>query len=159
MAKPIIITGRVPQPWRMLIHGVEGIGKSTFASRAPKPIFITTEDGTNELECDKFKRCTEEWEFNDCLQFLELEQHDYQTVVVDSLDWLERLWSDALAKEGIGRVGTLPRTMALADCCDLVKEAFLLDNPGTDPPRPGYEYSPDRPHQNRPGHRPARTGL
>ena len=101
MAKPIIITGRVPQPWRMLIHGVEGIGKSTFASRAPKPIFITTEDGTNELECDKFKRCTEEWEFNDCLQFLELEQHDYQTVVVDSLDWLERLWSDALGKEGI----------------------------------------------------------
>ncbi|MCR5250198.1 MAG: Nif3-like dinuclear metal center hexameric protein [Lachnospiraceae bacterium] len=41
---------------------------------------------------------------------------------------LEVTYEDALAKEGIGRVGTLPRTMALADCCDLVKEAFLLDN-------------------------------
>ena len=37
--------GRAPRPPRILAYGVEGIGKSTFASEAPRPVFIQTEDG------------------------------------------------------------------------------------------------------------------
>ncbi|MCP4887502.1 MAG: AAA family ATPase, partial [Planctomycetaceae bacterium] len=35
--------GRQPKPPRVLLYGVEGIGKSTFGSEAPKPIFVQTE--------------------------------------------------------------------------------------------------------------------
>ncbi|NDD13350.1 MAG: oxidoreductase, partial [Betaproteobacteria bacterium] len=34
-----------PKPPRILIHGVAGVGKTTFASQANKPVFIQTEDG------------------------------------------------------------------------------------------------------------------
>ena len=43
-----IHTGRRHSPPRFLIYGTEGIGKSTTASQAPKPIFIPTEDGASE---------------------------------------------------------------------------------------------------------------
>ena len=34
--------GRTPKPPRLLLYGVEGVGKSTFGSQAPKPIFVQT---------------------------------------------------------------------------------------------------------------------
>jgi hypothetical protein len=35
-------------PPRIFVYGMEGIGKSTFASQAPKPIFNQTEGGLDE---------------------------------------------------------------------------------------------------------------
>ena len=32
------------------VSGTDGIGKTTFASQAPKPIFIKTEAGTNYVD-------------------------------------------------------------------------------------------------------------
>lgn len=83
--------GREQVPPRIMLYGVEGVGKSTFASEAPKPIFIQTEDGLGEIECDKFPMATQ---FDHVLAYLEAlanDDHDYQTVVIDSLDWLERI--------------------------------------------------------------------
>ena len=42
------------KPPRFLIYGTEGIGKSTTAASAPKPIFVQTEDGTDQIGCDSF---------------------------------------------------------------------------------------------------------
>ena len=39
---------------RVLVYGVEGIGKSTFAAGAPSPVFIQTEDGLGSLAVDHF---------------------------------------------------------------------------------------------------------
>ena len=41
-------TGKEAQPPRIMIYGSEGVGKSTFAASAPKPIFIQTEDGLGD---------------------------------------------------------------------------------------------------------------
>jgi AAA domain len=38
------------KPPRILIHGVHGVGKTTFAAGAPDPVFILTEDGLGTLE-------------------------------------------------------------------------------------------------------------
>ena len=46
--------GRAARPPRILLYGVEGIGKSTVGSQAPKPIFIQTEDGLDEIACERF---------------------------------------------------------------------------------------------------------
>ena len=45
--------GRQSKPPRVLLYGVEGIGKSTFGSEAPKPIFIQTEDGLDEINSSR----------------------------------------------------------------------------------------------------------
>ncbi len=49
-----ITKGRESRPPRIMIYGSEGVGKSSFASLAPNPIFIQTEDGLSEIDCAKF---------------------------------------------------------------------------------------------------------
>ncbi|MBN2291562.1 MAG: ATP-binding protein [Pirellulales bacterium] len=90
--------GRTPMPPRILCYGLEGVGKSTYGSQAPKPIFIQTEDGLDEINCDKFPLATSYDEVSGALTDLRREKHDYETVVVDSLDWLEHLIWDKLCE-------------------------------------------------------------
>jgi hypothetical protein len=91
--------GRSSRPPRLLLYGVEGIGKSTFASLSPRPVFIQTEDGLDELSCDKFPLATCSQDVTAALGDLLSEEHDYQTVVIDSLDWLERLIWDRVCQD------------------------------------------------------------
>ena len=91
--------GKQPLPPRLILYGTEGIGKSTFASEAPAPIFIQTEDGLAEIDCDKFPLATRLEDVQTALLELFSEEHDYQTVVIDSLDWLERLIWDELCRQ------------------------------------------------------------
>ena len=91
--------GRAPVPPRILLYGVEGIGKSTFGAQSPKPIFVQTEDGLSQIDCDKFPLATSIDEVRAALTELYVQPHDYETTVIDSLDWLERLIWDAVCKE------------------------------------------------------------
>lgn len=91
--------GRNAAPPRLMLYGTEGIGKSTLASRAPNPIFIQTEDGLNEIDCHKFPLSRSFAEVQAALVELHGQEHDYQSVVVDSLDWLERLIWDAVCQD------------------------------------------------------------
>jgi len=91
--------GKTPMPPRLLVYGTEGIGKSTLAANAPKPIFVQTEDGLGEIACEKFPLATSVDDVLAALAELDTEQHDYQTVVLDSLDWTERLIWDAVCQE------------------------------------------------------------
>ena len=97
-----ITKGREVQPPRIMIYGSEGVGKSTFAALAPNPVFVQTEDGLSEIDCSKFPLAKS---FDDVvlqLQAVRDEQHDYGTVVIDSLDWLERLvWDRVCADYGV----------------------------------------------------------
>ena len=91
--------GRRPMPPRLMLYGTEGIGKSTFGAGAPAPIFIPTEDGLGEIDCHHFPLAKSFEEVMEALGDLYREPHDYQTVVVDSCDWLERLIWDALCQQ------------------------------------------------------------
>ena len=97
-----VVSGKTPAPRRVMVYGTHGIGKSTFAACAPKPIFLQTEDGLGEIECDKLPVATTYTESMKGLSELYTEPHPYQTVVVDSLDWLERLiWSEVCRKRNV----------------------------------------------------------
>jgi len=94
--------GRAQLPRRVLLYGVHGVGKSTFGAMAEKPIFIQTEEGINDLEVDRFPLATKYSDVLNALSALYTEEHNYQTVVIDSLDWLERLiWAEVCAKRGV----------------------------------------------------------
>lgn len=83
---------------RVMLYGVEGIGKTTFAASAPKPVFICTEDGLGSLQVDHFPICTNASEVLDAIGALATQKHDFQTVVLDSVDWLDNLiWSEVEA--------------------------------------------------------------
>lgn len=76
---------------RLLIYGVEGIGKSSFAAGAPNPIFIQTEDGLGSLQVSHFPLATQVSHVLDAISALFSDDHEYKTVVIDSVDWLENL--------------------------------------------------------------------
>ena len=94
-----IRSGKRHSPPRLLVYGTEGIGKSTLASKAPRPIFIATEDGLDQIDCRSFPLAVTFKQVESALEALIEEDHDYQTVVIDSLDWLERLIWDALCAQ------------------------------------------------------------
>ena len=83
---------------RIMLYGVEGIGKTTFAAQAPNPIFICTEDGLGSLQVDHFPLATKASQVLDAIGSLVSEKHEFGTVVLDSVDWLDNLiWSDVEA--------------------------------------------------------------
>lgn len=84
---------------RVLVYGVEGIGKSTFAAGAPSPVFIQTEDGLGSLLVDHFPIATKAGDVLDAIGSLFEQDHEFKTVVIDSLDWLETfIWRDIESK-------------------------------------------------------------
>ena len=97
-----ITKGREQQPPRIMIYGSEGVGKSTFASLAPNPVFIQTEDGLSEIDTSKFPLARTFEDVVMQLQAVRDEQHEFGTLVIDSLDWLERLvWDRVCADYGV----------------------------------------------------------
>lgn len=83
--------GKRESPPRLLIYGIEGIGKSTVGAAAPQPIFIPTEDGLHRIDCESFPLCQSLEDITESLRTLIEEKHNYRTVVLDSLDWAEML--------------------------------------------------------------------
>lgn len=84
---------------RIMVYGVEGIGKSTFAAGAPNPIFILTEDGLGSLKVDHFPLASSFDDVMAAIGSLYAEKHDFQSVALDSLDWLETMiWRDIETK-------------------------------------------------------------
>lgn len=92
-----IITNDAPPPPRIICYGPEGVGKTTWASQAPAPIFIRTEDGLGSIKAPAFPLATSFEQVLEALGTLYTEEHQFKTVVLDSLDWLEALIWTAIA--------------------------------------------------------------
>jgi hypothetical protein len=93
----MINKGKVKTAIRCCLYGVEGIGKSTIAANMPKPVFLDMEDGTLNMDVARFDRPTDMTEVYKCLEYFKTSE--YQTVVVDTIDWLERVILEGMLKE------------------------------------------------------------
>lgn len=91
--------GSVPLPPRMLVFGVSGIGKTTFACQAPSPVVLPIEDGLGTIDVPAFPLVKNLDEVFDAIGSLLNDEHDFKTLVVDSCDWLEPLVWDWTAKK------------------------------------------------------------
>jgi len=134
-----VSTGTCLRAPRIILLGVEKIGKSTFASEANNPIFIPIrgEEGIDAIPVSKFPvvRCYDD--LVQCLSSLYLEAHNHNTVVIDSASTLEPLvWEDVCRKEGnvdsIEKVGggygkgyleALSRWRGITEGLDALREA------------------------------------
>lgn len=95
-----------PRPLRVIVHGQPGVGKTTFAADAPAPVFLCPEDGIPEsLKPDHFPGPDGGWKWQDILDAiteLALGQHDFKTLVIDTLDWIEPLiWEHVCDQDGV----------------------------------------------------------
>lgn len=79
--------------YKFLIYGEPGAGKSTFASKFPDALFVPTEPGLNFLEChqitddDGNPKVIRTWdEFCEVVRILCTTQHQFKTIVIDTID-------------------------------------------------------------------------
>ena len=90
-------TKRNSLPPRVVVHGAQKVGKTTFAAGAFKPVFLPLEDGLAGLEADAFPLLTSLDQVMEAIEVVKTSE--FGTVVVDSLDWLEPLvWAAACAR-------------------------------------------------------------
>lgn len=91
--------GQTLDPPRILIYGTPGVGKTSFAAAAPKPVFIMTEKGKGRLSFSNFPLATKWEDVEGAVEALLNEDHEFETVVVDSIDWLEPLIHDKICRD------------------------------------------------------------
>ena len=93
-------TGRTEQPLRIVIGGGPGIGKTTFASKAPGALICDFERGSSQIECDRVD-VNKLSELNELMTELEKAKGEtYQTLVIDSVDWMQtRIFQEVATAE------------------------------------------------------------
>lgn len=86
-----VTNGKINKPYLITLFGAGGVGKSSFAADAPNVIFACTEDGTNQLNINRFPKIDTYEKMMEAISSLTETKHDYKTFVIDSLDHLEPL--------------------------------------------------------------------
>lgn len=85
-----ITRGVVPRAQKVVVYGVEGIGKTTLAAQFPDPLFVDTEGGSGHMDVARVET-PKSWEA--LLQTVDevRAERPCSTLVIDTADWAERL--------------------------------------------------------------------
>jgi hypothetical protein len=86
-------TGQLSRPPRSLFYGSEGVGKSTLAADAPSPIFLDIECGSERIDVARypFEEPKTFAAVKLAIDDLVMSNHEYKTIVIDTVDSLEAL--------------------------------------------------------------------
>lgn len=86
-----IIKGKIPCAKKVVIYGPEGIGKSTFASRFPAPVFIDTEGSTKDMDVSRFEKPSSWTMLMEQIRYVKVNPSICRTLVIDTADWAEQM--------------------------------------------------------------------
>lgn len=103
-----VIQGTLHRANKVVVYGPEGIGKSTFVSHFPQPLFIDTEGSTNKLDVRRFPKPSSWQMLKDEVTDV-INERPCRTLVIDTADWAERLCIESVlqahGKKGIEDFG------------------------------------------------------
>ena len=94
--------GKANRPPRLILLGTAKVGKSTFASQSPNPIFLPVkgEEGIDDLDVARFPVAQTLDDVLAAITSLYTDDHEHQTLVIDSASTLEPLvWAATCARE------------------------------------------------------------
>lgn len=104
-----ITRGKIESAQKVVIYGPEGIGKSTFASRFPNPLFIDTEGSTKMLDVARLPAPTSWPMLLAEVGEVARDPSVCGTLVLDTADWAEMMCTtyicDKAQKQGIEDFG------------------------------------------------------
>ena len=104
-----ITRGKIQSAQKVVIYGPEGIGKSTFASHFPEPLFIDTEGSTKQMDVARMDKPTSWTMLKNQIEYIKSNPGVCKTLVIDTIDWAEQLCIDDLCaryqKKGIEDFG------------------------------------------------------
>ena len=94
-----IITGRVQRAQKVVLYGVEGIGKTSLSAQTPDPLFIDTEGGTAHLDVRRLQK-PETWdELIALIKEVAATPDVCRTLVIDTADWAETMAIDYICQK------------------------------------------------------------
>ncbi len=85
-----IISNPSPSAPKGIIYGPPGVGKTSFGASAPDSIIIDCENGAGAIKCMRTPYLSEWTAILQWLTHLEQQTHNFNVVVIDSVDWLLR---------------------------------------------------------------------
>jgi hypothetical protein len=91
MSLGALVKGKQETPFKKVVYGPEGCGKSTYGADAPDPIFLAVEDGTFHLDIARFPKPQSWGEVLEAADELLASEHGFKSLVVDTLDATEPL--------------------------------------------------------------------
>lgn len=95
-----ITRGVQRQAQRVVIYGPEGIGKTTLASRFPRPVFVDTEGSTGQLDVARTPVPTSWAMLKQILAELVRDHRaEFDTLVIDTADWAETMCIESVCAE------------------------------------------------------------
>lgn len=96
-----VSSGTVTRPQKVVVYGPEGIGKSTFASKFPSPLFLDIEKGTSQLDIDRLDWSdSDTWtDLLDAIKEISTTKHHYKTIVIDTADKAEQLCMQSICEK------------------------------------------------------------
>ncbi|MFT8811986.1 MAG: ATP-binding protein, partial [Liquorilactobacillus satsumensis] len=113
-----IKSGVIPKAQKVILYGVEGIGKTTFASQFPDPLFIDTEDSSLYLNVKRLDKPTSWTMLLQEVDFVK-QNRPCRTLIIDTMDWGEDLAKRHLMEQNhwqaIDSTGYGTRYVALAN--------------------------------------------
>lgn len=86
-----IIKGKIPCAKKVVIYGPEGIGKSTFASHFPNPLFIDTEGSTKEMDVARTPEPSSWTMLMEQISYVAANPDICKTLIIDTIDWAEQM--------------------------------------------------------------------
>ena len=86
-----ITSGRVARPQKLVLYGVEGIGKTSLAAQTPDPLFIDTEGGTAHLDVRRLQKPATWDELIALIKEVAATPEVCRTLVIDTADWAEQM--------------------------------------------------------------------
>lgn len=90
-------TGKKMLPLKGIVYGDNGIGKTSMLACAKNALVVDMEGNCGHIEAERFK-ITNLPDFLDLLDSLIGQEHDYKSLVVDSLDELQILISQKMSR-------------------------------------------------------------
>ena len=104
-----ITRGKIKSAQKVVIYGPEGIGKSTFASQFPNPVFIDTEGSTKHMDVARLPKPSSWTMLVKEVKYIKQNPHICDTLIIDTTDWAEQLCMNELCakaqKKGIEDFG------------------------------------------------------
>lgn len=104
-----ITRGVINGPQKICVYGPEGIGKSTFASKFPEPVFIDVEGSTRNMDVNRTPKPSSWTMLLEQIRYFKANPHLCKTLVIDTADWAEILCINELCakyqKSGIEEFG------------------------------------------------------
>ena len=94
---------------KVLVYGPEGIGKTTFASCFPDPLFIDTEGSTRDIDAKRMPAPSSWTMLKEEAMYVAAHPELCRTLVIDTADWAERMAIQSVldmhSKQGIEDFG------------------------------------------------------